>query len=128
MTDPAPPPPATTPRVVGPDSLTSLPPEKQLLQCIMDAARLFGWSLVYHTHDSRHSTAGFPDAVLIRPGSPAQAGRILWIECKRGSRDRLSPAQQAWGAALLSAGQDWRVWRWSDWLDGTVEKVLREGA
>ncbi|MEW6583441.1 MAG: VRR-NUC domain-containing protein, partial [Actinomycetota bacterium] len=32
---------------------------------VVDLARLRGW-LVYHTFDSRHSAAGFPDLILAR--------------------------------------------------------------
>ena len=44
------------------DGLTG---ERELLAAVIDLARLRRW-LCYHTHDSRHSAAGFPDLLLVR--------------------------------------------------------------
>lgn len=78
------------PRVVDPR-----PPERELQDRLIEAGRLSGW-LVYHTHDSRKSEAGFPDLVMVRDGV------LLAVECKRGPAElRAMPEeQQAWLAAL----------------------------
>jgi len=52
----------------------------------------FGW-LAYHTHDSRHSAAGFPDIIAIRDG------RLLAIETKSSS-GVVSSDQRAWLVAF----------------------------
>lgn len=102
-----------------------LPSERELLACVIEAARLFGWTHCYHTHDSRHSAAGWPDVVLVRPATTGAFGRALFVELKRSERQRLTADQVAWGQALLSAGLDWRRWTWASWHSGEIEAVLR---
>ena len=105
--------------VVNPDTLTRrMRPERELRQCVVDTARLFGW-LVYWTHRSEHSPAGFPDLVLLRERS------ILWVELKRDERDHLRREQQQWADRLIAAGQDWRRWTWTTWHSGEIERALR---
>lgn len=92
--------------------------EAQLQDAIVTTARLLGW-LVYHTFDSRHSAAGFPDLVLVR------RDRLIFAELK-SEKGRLSRDQDAWLAAL----QDTRrvtvaVWLPRDWQSGEIEAVLR---
>lgn len=59
------------------------------------SARAAGW-LAYHTHDSRRSEPGFPDAVFVRDG------RIVFAELK-AARGRVTPEQRAWLEALGKA-------------------------
>jgi hypothetical protein len=73
--------------------------------------------MVYHTHDSRRSEPGFPDLVLVRHE------RLLFVELKSG-KGKLTPAQAQWFGRLSQAGASVRVWRPSDWLDGTIEREL----
>lgn len=92
--------------------------ERQLQDAIVEMARLLGW-LAYHTFDSRHSAAGFPDLVLLR------GHQLIFAELK-SETGRLSPEQDAWIAAL----QDTRrvtvaVWMPHHWLSGEVERALR---
>jgi hypothetical protein len=49
--------------------------------------------MCYHAFDSRRSTPGFPDVVLVRPPS------VLLVEMKT-DRDRLTPPQRDWLEAL----------------------------
>ena len=69
-------------------------------------ARTFSW-LAYHTHDSRHSAAGFPDLVLVRGES------IIYAELK-SERGKVTAAQQEWLDALAATGTETHVWRPSD--------------
>lgn len=62
--------------------------EKQFMGQVIQLAKLFGW-LIYHTHDSRRSVAGFPDLILLR------GGRLLVVELKVG-KNRATADQQAW--------------------------------
>ena len=91
--------------------------ERELLQNVLDCARLYGW-MCYHTFDSRRSEPGFPDIILTR------RLRLLAIECKR-QRGVVSAAQTAWLDALNESGADTYVVRPSDWLSGRIEEVLR---
>ena len=70
--------------------------------------------LVYHTHDSRRSDAGFPDLTIV--GSK----RMLFRELKKED-GRVSPMQQYWIDRLNDVGQDAGVWRPSD-----MPRIVRE--
>jgi len=90
--------------------------EKQLQYLVLE---LCGWLrlLAYHTHDSRRSTAGFPDLVI--------AGRaVLFAELKRDT-GRLSPAQIIWGDRLIAVGAWYVVWKPADWQAGTIQSTLK---
>lgn len=91
--------------------------------------------LYYHTWRSDRSPAGFPDCVIV-----TRDGRLIFAELKRQNADP-TPAQQEWLDGLRAVGRNvatfavasgvWEslievvVWRPSDWLDGTIERVLR---
>lgn len=66
--------------------------ERDLQDALRTAALRNGW-LVYHTHDSRRSDAGFPDCVMIKDG------RMLVFELK-AQKGRVSPQQRQWIAAF----------------------------
>jgi hypothetical protein len=91
--------------------------ERQFQEWVMGTARRLGW-MVHHTHDSRTNhwgaDRGVPDLTL------ARGGRVLLVELKT-EKGRLSDAQVAWAEAL---GMNWRVWRPSDWQNGTIEGEL----
>lgn len=106
--------------------------EEALQQHVLDCARLLGW-LAYHTHDSRRSAEGFPDLVLVRPPRLAFAELKAWPEGT--AKGEPTAAQRVWLDALLHAVH-WReqmsagafevyLWRWPDWTDGTIERILR---
>ena len=75
--------------------------------------RLAGWR-VYHTHDSRRSSPGFPDLVLLRPGP--DPGHLLMAEVK-SAHGAVTAEQDAWIEGLRGAGVDARVWRPADWAE-----------
>jgi hypothetical protein len=83
--------------------------EKAFMHSVIDLARLSRW-LVYHTHDSRHSTAaGYPDLCLVRGPD------LLYAELK-SQHGRVTPAQAQWLAALSAVQHiEATVWRPSDW-------------
>lgn len=91
--------------------------ENDMLAYVRTACRELGL-LVYHTHDSRRSEAGFPDCVIVGQG-------VLFAELK-SHRGTLKPDQRRWGSALEKAGQRWTIWRPRDAIDGTVVRMLRE--
>ena len=76
--------------------------EKQFQSHLVQYAKNRGW-LVYHTYDSRRCEPGFPDLVLVREV-------VLYRELK-SEKGRVTPAQRKWGDALLTAGQDFKIWR-----------------
>ena len=115
--------------------------EKQFQAAVVKLAKLRGW-LCYHTYDSRRSSPGFPDLVLVREGA------VLFCELK-SENGKVSEHQQVWLDALRKAAElieaparfhalrQWDgvseikidvgvgvcLWRPSDWP--TIEKVLK---
>ncbi len=87
--------------------------EERYQQMILDYAHSLNW-LCYHTRDSRRSTHGFPDIVLVRE-------RVVYVEVKSSLKNKdgkLSDEQVYWLTALQDAGQEvYAVWpRDYDWL------------
>ena len=98
-------------------------PEAELQNNIIGLAKLLGYK-VYHTHDSRRSEGGFPDLVLCR------APVTIIAECKR-EKKQLRKDQKEWMdlfiiTAVASHGAvKVCLWRPSDWLSGSIERVLK---
>lgn len=95
--------------------------EKDLQAKIVKLADLLGY-WVYHTLDSKGSTAGFPDLVLVH----RTTGRLIFAECKTET-GTLSGPQIAWGN-VLTLRHFYVIWRPSDWLSGKIEQMLKERA
>ena len=89
--------------------------ERQLLQAIVDLATLRRWG-TYHTHDSRHSAAGFPDLTMVR------GRRLIFAELKT-EKGRLTTDQRAWLEALALTSAEVYCWRPSSWPE--IEATLR---
>ena len=92
--------------------------EKLFMGRVIAGANALGY-LVYHTHDSRRSTAGWPDLVLCHPKSH----RLLIVEVKTDA-GKVSVAQQMWLDALILAGVEALVLRPADW--DTFWETLRD--
>jgi len=88
--------------------------EKAFMGQVIQLARLMGW-LVYHTHDSRRSVAGFPDLLLIR------RGEMLVAELKVG-KNEASEEQLRWLNAFRGANVREFLWYPSDWDE--IERTL----
>lgn len=93
--------------------------EAPLQTVVMQALWAAGW-VAYHTHDSRRSSAGFPDVVAVR------GTRVIYRELK-AVRGSLSPEQRLWRDRLLGAGQDWALWTPLDWGAGYVMEDIQRG-
>lgn len=99
--------------------------EDQLLSCVVDMARKqYGWR-VHHCRPAMSRSGkwathiqgdpGFVDLVL------AKEGRVLFVELK-SERGKVSPDQDAW---LFDLDVQAMVLRPTDWLDGTIERILK---
>jgi hypothetical protein len=77
------------------------PTEAEFTRLFLRIARAKGWTRRYHTHDSRRSTRGFPDWVLVHTAQR----RILFVELK-GFAGTASDEQREWMAALDQAGAE----------------------
>jgi hypothetical protein len=93
------------------------PSEREFMADVLAFARGLGY-LAYHTHDSRRSAPGFPDAVLSR-------GRTLIVAEFKVGTNRLTPEQADWLERFRAAGVRAFEWRPEDWPG--IESVLRGG-
>lgn len=108
-----------TKRLSSHNSLT----EEQFQSQVIQIAQFHGYRLIYHTHDSRKSQAGWPDLVL----AYVNRGRVLIRELKTAT-GKVSPAQSEWLAALQGAGINAGVWRPEDLTNGHIFRDLRGDA
>ena len=89
--------------------------ERDFLASVRHLAELLGWTC-YHTWQSIHSPAGFPDLVLVRPP------RIIFAELKVGNRQP-TPCQERWLNLLGECpGVEAYLWRPEDWEK--IEMIL----
>ena len=92
------------------------PTEAGFQRLVEEYAVLKRW-WVHHQPDSRRSTAGLPDLILLRPP------RLVLAELKTAS-GKVRPEQAAVMAMLRAVpGVECYLWRPSDW--GRIEEVLR---
>ena len=94
--------------------------EKPFQDGVLKLARFHGFTLRYHTHDSRRSAPGFPDLVLVN----TRTGRVLFRELKT-NKGRVSPEQQEWLDGLTACGMDAGAWRPNDLDSGRILAELR---
>jgi hypothetical protein len=93
--------------------------ERDFQDRVVTQAKLSGW-LVYHTHDSRHSAAGFPDLVMIR-------GNILIAAELKVGNNKPTEAQLKWLKAFAGVGHPSHtvhafLWKPSDQAE--IDEVL----
>jgi hypothetical protein len=93
--------------------------EKAWQNQIIELATFCGW-VHYHTYDSRRSAAGWPDLVLCRPP------QLIFVELKT-AKGRVTRAQAEWQAWLVACGQEFYVWRPSD-FEIAAERLQRRAA
>lgn len=83
--------------------------EKDFTTDIRSFAKTVGGWLEYHTYDSRRSTPGFPDLVLVRDE------RLIFAELKVG-RGKLSQFQKMWLSELHKVPKvEVYLWHPTDW-------------
>lgn len=95
--------------------------EAVLQAAIVECARALGW-MVYHPYDSRRSAAGYPDLTMVN--GHAGVGRVIFAELKT-DKGALTVAQHDWLVEIMCTPAEAYIWRPADWLDGTVETILR---
>jgi hypothetical protein len=94
--------------------------EAELQELIRDAC---SWLrlLAYHTRDSRGSSPGFPDLVIVGPGG-------FLIRELKSETGRITAQQADWLQALRKAGVDAKVWQPVDWHSDMIMNELRRAA
>lgn len=100
------------------DVMNNATSEKQFQAMIVRAAQMNGWA-VYHTYDSRKSTPGFPDLILIRDN-------VLIAAELKSQKGQVRPEQMRWLKAFAGV-KDVRacLWRPAEWDE--IEQVLSVG-
>lgn len=93
--------------------------ERQLKEAVVECSQRLGY-VVYWTWNSIHSPAGFPDLCLVREC-------VIFAELKT-TKGELTLNQEHWRDRLQAANVAWFLWRPADWLDGSIERVLRDAA
>lgn len=91
--------------------------EKDLQAGVEKLARTLGW-LCYHTWNSMHSAAGFPDLVLLRNG-------LVYVVELKSERREPTPEQERWLDAWRETGAAVYVWKPSDLESGRILAALR---
>lgn len=102
--------------------------ETQLQNHVIGWAHAQGWRIAhFRTAMTQRGTwrtpvqadaAGFPDLVLVG------RGRVLFVELK-SQVGVMSAPQKKWREALQEVGAEHYLWRPEEWLNGTIEAVLR---
>lgn len=104
--------------------------EERLLLNIIEFSAWHGWRSIHfrplravrgwRTPIQGKGARGWPDLVLLRPP------RLLFVELK-AHRGTLDECQVQWLAELVACGAEVYVWTPTDWLDGTIERLLKQG-
>jgi len=89
--------------------------EKNWQGTVIQVAQLEGWEYIYHTWNSKHSPAGYPDLIFLKDG------RMVVVELKRED-GLLSAEQYFWLLEFTKVTPDVYLWKPSDW--GEVQQVL----
>ena len=91
--------------------------EKSFMASVVKLATLTGW-LCYHTFNSRRSSPGFPDLVMVKPP------KVLFIELKR-EKGKLSEPQRLWKEMLEQCPRvSYILWTPGQWVG--IEKILSD--
>ncbi len=115
-----------------------LPPmsEADLQASVIELAEALGYKVMCLPDSRGQKAEGWPDLYLLPtrpPGPPiyaelkAEKGKLTEgrMVPTRDGRGRWATGQTEWRDALLAAGQRWFLWRPSDWLNGTIERILK---
>jgi hypothetical protein len=106
---------------VRPDPRAAAMSEDQLQESVRQYCAELGLA-VQHIHDPRRCwLPGWPDLVIFGNG------RTIYRELK-SQYGTLKPDQRTVGYRIQQAGGNWKVWRPSDLLDGTISAELAEVA
>ncbi len=103
--------------------------EKTLQERVIRSARAHGW-LVFHPYDSRRSTPGFPDLVLVWRGQASMPERPIIVAELKTERGSLRPEQKHWReafeaiAALPGSPLAYCLWRPRHWMSGEIVHAL----
>ena len=98
--------------------------EKDFTSRVRVEAESAGWQLVYHTWNSKHSAAGFPDLVMVK------GKRLIFAELKMNlphkPKGKLSSHQKEWLDGLAQVpGIEVYTWWYPDDVDEILDVLSR---
>ena len=101
--------------------------EAELQANVIELAKALGYTVAHIRDSRRQMVEGLPDLTIGRKAPP----RLMYVELKReagsGRHTELTPWQVLWRDIIVGAGNQWFLWRPSDWLSGEIERVLKNG-
>jgi hypothetical protein len=107
-----------------PSTLSRAMSEADLQAAIIEYAQLKGW--LVHAERSAWTSKGYRTPIQGDKGFPdlvlARKNKVVFVECK-SEKGELTGEQHNWYMALSSSRYSY-IWRPSDWLDGTVQRIL----
>lgn len=97
--------------------------EDQLKANVIELAEWLGYRVYSIRRSDRalvqgRTGKGWPDLFMVRHG------RAIAAELK-SARGRLTKSQWGWLEELAKCGVDCHVWKPKDWLDGSIERMLK---
>lgn len=90
---------------------------------VVARAEFHGW-WTWHCFDSRRTTPGLPDLILIKQGADGVPGRVIFAELK-AQKGRLRPEQKDVLGMLATCPVESYVWRPSQWPE--IDEILSRG-
>ena len=78
-------------------------PEQWFQDRVIQRARHCGFEQIYHTWDSRHSPAGFPDLILLK-------GKVMIVAELKDTGKQCSAEQYEWLLAFLKVTKHVYLW------------------
>ncbi len=100
----------------GIDTYNPLPEFEKAFQArVVAYARRCGWTLIYHTYDSRRSQEGFPDLLMLR-------GKKIIVAELKVPPNAATEAQLRWLDGFRAAKVPAYLWTPEDWAE--IVKVL----
>ena len=114
--------PPLTPRERALQIIDGSMPESTLEGHVKALCGTYG-ALYVHHRESRGTTPGWPDDVIIGPIRADGTCNVIIVELK-AQTGRIRPAQKDVMARLTAAGFDVRVWRPSDLRTGSIRTAI----
>ena len=99
------------------DNAVRQKPEQWFQDRVIQRARICGFEQIYHTFDSRHSPAGFPDLILLQD-------KTLIVAELKDTGGQPSPEQYFWLLAFSRVTKHVYLWHPED--EDDIQRLFEE--